>query len=176
VVFVSSIVWKGPKVELPQGLYQFRRLGLRDLRELYSIWTQYQTDTAKRLHLSLSDLEDPDSDMKEEIGRSVYDLALQAPDRAFEWIFSTLVPVAGTGKDKTVPPTLHAKDAEDENVTPIWFLTTYIESLLNHKDFDRFFTELVSLLRKEGKLRTKIRKLTGSGKSKDKPDGETTKS
>ena len=180
---MSSITWKGPKIVLPEGVYQFRRLGYRDLRELFSIWVQYQTDAAERTKLTLSSVEAGlDETQKEALGRSVYELALSAPDRAFEFIFSTLVPVPGSGPDKTDPPPLTAEDAEDENKIPIWFVTSYVEKLLDHKDFDRFFTELLGLLRKDGKLRSRITNLTGtkkprgSGRSNGKQDGQTSTS
>ena len=186
---MSSIGWHGPKLGLPQGTYQFRRLGLRDLRELYSIWVQYQNDTAKRLRLTVADLDDLSPDRKEEIGESLYELALDAPERAFGLIFSTLVPVANSGPEKSTPEPLCADDVDDEEKVPIWFLTSYIDKLLEHKDFDRFFTELVGLLRKDGKLRKKIAALrpkrdadektekpSGSGKSSDRQDGPTSTS
>jgi hypothetical protein len=157
---VSTLGWEGPRIELPRGSYQFRRLGTRDLTKLLGLWFKYGKKTTAKVG-------DVSAVSREELGQSLYEIALTEPDDVFVWAFGTLAPVDDA-------PALTKEAIDDPELVPLWFITTFIDKLLDHKDFDRFFVECLSLISKDGKLRTRLRTL--SGPSKAVPDGETTKS
>ena len=157
---MSTLGWEGPRIELPRGSYQFRRLGSRDLTKLMRLWFDYGKKTIAKVG-------DVAAVSREKLGQSLYEIALTEPDDVFVWAFGTLAPVDGA-------PALTKESIDDPEAVPLWFLTTYIDKLLDHADFDRFFGECLALISKDGKLRTRLQML--SGRSKAVPAGKTTKS
>ena len=157
---MSTLGWEGPRIELPRGSYQFRRLGTRDLTKLMRLWFDYGKKTTAKVG-------DVSAISREELGQSLYEIALTEPDDVFVWAFDTLRPVDDA-------PALTKESIDDPEAVPLWFLTTFIDKLLDHPDFDRFFDECFALISKEGKLRTRLRTL--SGLSKAAPAGKMTPS
>lgn len=156
---MSTLGWEGPRLELPRGSYQFRRLGTRDLTKLLGLWFKYGKKTVATV--------DPTKATREELGQSLYEIALTEPDDVFVWAFGTLAPLDDA-------PALTKEAIDDPESVPLWFITSYIDKLLDHADFDRFFVECSNLIKKDGKLRTRLKTL--SGPSKAEPDGPTTTS
>ena len=156
---MSTLGWEGPRLELPRGSYQFRRLGTRDLTKLLGLWFKYGKKTVATV--------DPTKATREELGQSLYEIALTEPDDVFVWAFGTLAPLDDA-------PALTKEAIDDPESVPLWFITSYIDKLLDHADFDRFFVECSNLIKKDGKLRTRLKTL--SGPSKAEPVGATTES
>ncbi|MCK9355734.1 MAG: hypothetical protein M0R22_01075 [Dehalococcoidia bacterium] len=153
---MSTIGWEGPRIDLPRGSYQFRRLGTKDLTKLLGVWFGYQRKTAAGVAT--------EGLTREEFGRSLYEVFASEPEDLFGWAFGTLTPLDGAKQ-------LEPSDVEDAETIPLWFLTTYITGLLDHEDFARFFGEFSSLLAKDGKLMTLWK--TRSGPSKAARAGKT---
>ena len=165
---MSTLGWEGPRIDVPRGSYQFRRLGTRHLRALFSLLVKYGSKELAEVVTSGEQGEKAQEALKAQIGRSMYDIALTAADDVFAWAFTVLKPVGDA-------PELTIASIDDEELVPIWFITTFITKLVEeHEDFDRFFGEFGRLISREGPLRMRLKTL--SGRSKAAPDGATTPS
>ena len=165
---MSTFGWEGPRLEVPRGSYQFRRLGTRHLRALYALLMKYGSQELANVVDSGATGDEAQDALKGQLKKSIYEIALNAADDVFAWAFSVLKPVGGA-------PELTIESIDDEELVPIWFITTFIRKLVDdHEDFDRFFVEFSGLISREGPLRTRLQTL--SGRSKAAPDGPTSES
>lgn len=120
-------LYEPPEVEIAGETYQMRRLGIKDLKDLWGI-----IQTAMGEGLSKEDIKQlqEDEDSIEDVGMEV--LINTVPvmaDKTAEWCAGIL-----KGFDKA--------DIEDPEKFPVFAPVKIINVLGNeHKDFERFFTE-----------------------------------
>jgi len=120
---VEQSLYEAPTVEIAGEEYQLRRLGLPDLRDLWSIIR----DVAGELDLSIFEEEGE----AEELGVELVSQVLNVGPEAYEEIVKWLIGIVDG---------LEEEDIENPEKVPVHAPFTVLEALSEHEDFKKFFT------------------------------------
>lgn len=117
-------LWTPPEVEIADKTYNLRRLGLPDLRELWSIIR----DVAGKLDLSIFEEEGEAEELGMELVSQVINVGPETYEEVVKWLIG-------------IVDGLEKEDVEDPNKVPVHAPFTVLEALSEHEDFTKFFTK-----------------------------------
>lgn len=147
-------LWEPPEIEIAGEEYQLRRLGIKDLRGLWSVIR----NVADQLDLSVFEEEGE----AETLGKNLIEQVLNVGPQAYEDLVKWLVDIV-EGLDE--------EDMKDPSKFPVHAPFTIIEALGEHEDFDKFFTKGKRAMKVLGKMNPASQ--TPSTQSKNDTDGKT---
>lgn len=147
-------LWEPPEVEIAGEEYQLRRLGIKDLRGLWSV----VRSTADQLDLSVFEEEGEEEELGKDFIMDILDVGPEAFQDVVEWLVGIV-----DGLDE--------EDIDNPETFPVHAPFTIIEALGEHEDYTKFFT-------KGRKAMTVLQKMspasqTSSEQSATEKDGQT---
>ena len=116
-------LWEAPEIEIADETYKLRRLGIKDLRGLWSV----TRDVAGQLDLSIFEAEGKAEELGVELIGQVINVGPEAYDEIVKWLVGIV-----DGLDE--------EDIENPDKVPVHAPFTILEALSEHQDFKQFFT------------------------------------
>lgn len=153
-------LWTPPEIEIAGEEYELRRLGMKDLRGLWSIIK----NVVGQLDLSIfedeeeEDEEESDEEKGKELIVQVLEIGPDAYDRMVEWLVD-------------IVDGLEKEDINDPSVFPVHAPFTILEALSEHEDFEKFFTKGRKAMQTLGKMNPVSQ--SSSTTSQSDTDGKT---
>jgi len=154
----EQALWKAPKVEIAGETYEMRRLGIKDLKNLWGI---IQTALGQGLDKEqLKDIQSSNENIEDMGMDTIINVVPVMTDEISKWCVSIL-------------PEFDEDDIDDPNKFPVYAPLEIINTLgEEHEDFQKFFSKAgkaSQILQKMGKSLS----LTSSTQSNKDTDGQT---